>query len=82
MRNEAAGFFDTAAREYLEDEIEAAKRGVLDAEILKEVKAGGNFWRQIWIALVTAILAPLIIGGRIAAAIAYNDRFPTIDAIQ
>lgn len=82
MRNEAAGFFDTAAREYLADEIEQAKRSVLDAEILKEVKAGGNFWRQLLIALVTAILAPVIIGLIIAAAIVYSNVFPSIETLS
>lgn len=78
MRTQAAGFFDAAARSYLADEIEARERMALQDAIVREVKTAGAFWRQFAIALLTSILAPIIIGGVIAAALVYNDRFPSI----
>ncbi|WP_375459897.1 hypothetical protein [uncultured Enterovirga sp.] len=78
MRTQAAGFFDAAARSYLADEIEARERLALQDAIVREVKTAGAFWRQFAIALLTSILAPIIIGGVIAAALVYNDRFPSL----
>jgi len=78
MRLKAARYFDTAARDYLMAEIEQGKKDVLESSIVKEVKAAGSFWRQIGIAVLTAVLAPIIIGGVIAAFFAYNEVFPTL----
>lgn len=77
MRLKAARYFDAAAREYMRAEIEQGKKDVLETSIIKEVKAAGSFWRQIGIAILTAVLAPIIIGGIIAAFLAYNEIFPT-----
>ncbi len=77
MRNEAAGFFDTAARAYLSDDIEAAKTEALHSAILTEVRQAGTFWRQFGMALATAILAPLILGGIIALTLLYDQVIPT-----
>jgi hypothetical protein len=72
FREEAARLFDAGARNYLKDELEVEKRRAVDESILNEVKASGSFWRQIGIALITSILAPLIIGAMIVAALAYE----------
>jgi hypothetical protein len=82
MREEAIRFFDIAARAYLSDEVEAAKDEVLQNTIIREVKAAGGFWRQLALALVAAVLAPLIIGGFIAAAIVYDKFYPTISSVS
>ncbi|WP_152047136.1 hypothetical protein [Aureimonas psammosilenae] len=77
MRLKAARFFDAAAREYLAKEFDQEKKEVLQSKIISEVKAAGAFWRQMAIAILTAVLAPVIIGGIIAAFLAYNEVFPT-----
>jgi hypothetical protein len=82
MRAKAFEFFDTAARDYLADEIEAARQEALRSAIVTEVKASGGFWRQLSLALITAVLAPIIIGGVIALSLIYNDWFPTVRAIS
>jgi hypothetical protein len=76
MREDAARLFDDAARAYLGEEIEAQKQEAVRTSILSEVKAAGSFWRQLATALITAILAPLIIGGMIAAALTYDHFAP------
>lgn len=58
---------------------EAQKAGL--AATLAEVQAAGSFRKQFSIALLTAILAPLLIGAIIATALVYNDRFMTIRGI-
>jgi hypothetical protein len=82
MREEAVRFFDNAAREYLADEMEAAKNLVFQDTIIREVKAAGGLWRQLFLALIAAILAPLIIGSMIAVAINYDKFYPTIGSIS
>lgn len=82
MREEAVRFFDIAARIYLEDEMEEAKTAVFQDTIIREVKAAGGFWRQLFLALMAAILAPLIIGGIIAVAIVYDKFYPTIGSVS
>jgi hypothetical protein len=77
MREEAARLFDAGARVYLSAEIEAQKEAAVRSSILGEVKAAGAFWRQMTIALGTAILAPVIIGGLIAAALTYDRMAPS-----
>lgn len=96
LRLRAQSFFDFAARDYMQDEIEAARQETLKSGVLREVssavevqKAGlaatlaevrsaGGFKKQLGIALLTAILAPLLIGAIIASALVYSDRFLTI----
>ncbi|NTH42734.1 hypothetical protein G6L20_32330 [Agrobacterium rhizogenes] len=77
MRLKAARYFDVAAREYMRSEIEQGEKAILETTIIKEVKAAGSFWRQIGMAILTAVLAPIIIGGILAAFLAYNEVFPT-----
>lgn len=81
MRQEAIQFFDTAAREYLSEEMEAAKKAVLEETVIREVKAAGGFWRQLAMQVITAVLAPLFIGLIIAAALLYDRNAPTISGI-
>lgn len=82
MRQEAVQFFDGAARRYLEEEIAEGQEEVLRSALIREVKAAGSFGRQMAIALATAILAPLIIGGVIAFALTYDRAVPTLSGIS
>jgi hypothetical protein len=82
MREEAVRFFDNAAREYLAEEMEEAKEAVFQDTIIREVKAAGGLWRQLFLALIAAILAPLIIGAMIAVAITYDKFYPTIGSVS
>lgn len=77
MREEAARFFDAAAREYLREEMQADRERAVASSIVAEVRAAGAWWRQLAIALATSILAPIIIGGMIAAALTYDRTAPT-----
>ena len=81
MREDAARLFDATARKYLAPVIEEQKAEAVRRSILAEVKGAGSVWRQMLIALVTAILAPLIIGGVIASALTYDRMAPTASGI-
>ncbi|RVU13233.1 hypothetical protein [Methylobacterium oryzihabitans] len=78
MRSRAASFFDVAARAYMADEIEEARQETLKSAVVREVKAAGNFWRQLFIATATAIIAPVIIGLIVVAALRSEAVIPTI----
>lgn len=78
MRARAASFFDVAARAYMADDIESARQDVLRSTVVREVKAAGNFWRQLFIATATAIIAPVIIGLIVVAALRSESVIPTI----
>lgn len=82
MRQEAVQFFDNAARHYLEEEISNGKEEVLRSALIREVKAAGSFWKQLAIALATAILAPLIIGAVIAFALTYDRMAISINSVS
>jgi hypothetical protein len=60
MKEEAARFFDAAARDYLKDEIERGKTEAINNSILSEVKTYSSPWRHLGIALLMAVLARLI----------------------
>lgn len=77
MREEAARLFDVAAREYLKADIEAEKEKAVNKSILAEVRAAGSVWKQLLIAVFTSILAPLILGGVIVAALTWDRFAPT-----
>lgn len=81
MGDKAVDFFDEAAREYLADEIAAAKEEALRSAVVSEVKAASAFWKQLAMALATSILAPLLLGGIFAAILAYNNLMPTSDDV-
>lgn len=59
---------------------DAQKTGL--ASTLAEVKVAGSFWRQAAIALITAILAPIIIGGILAFALVGERAIPTIAGVR
>jgi hypothetical protein len=77
IRKAAAELFDIAARRYLADEIAEERQHAVDTSILDAVKSASAFWKQAALALITAILAPLIIGGMILAVGAYDHFYPT-----
>lgn len=77
MRQQAGACFNDAAPNYLRDDIGAQKEAAVRASILGDVRAAGAFWRQMAVALVTAILAPPIIGAVIGAALTHDRIIPT-----
>lgn len=76
MRTEAADFFDTAAREYLEDEIERQRAEAVENSILAEVRRSTSPLRHIAIALLMAIVAPIILGGIVFFVSLFDKSFP------
>ena len=77
MREEAARLFDATARRYLAPVMEEQTAKAINESILAEVKSAGSVWRQALIALIMAILAPVIIGGVIAAVLTYDRNAPS-----
>ncbi|WP_349371566.1 hypothetical protein [Salinarimonas sp.] len=75
---EAMSFFDLSARDYLRGEIEQMREHILHTEIVRQVRAVSGWWRQLAIALMTAILAPLLIGAVIVSALAYGTALPSL----
>jgi hypothetical protein len=75
---------EAAREEALRDALLREIRGVTEVQkselgaAVASVKAAGSFWTQLGVALLTAIIAPLIIGGVIVFALAFSDRFPSI----
>lgn len=82
MRSRAASFFDVAARNYMADDIEAAKQETLRGAVVREVKSAGSFWRQLFIATITALAAPVIIGMIVVSALKGEAFVPTISGIK
>ncbi len=72
MRGSAEGFFLAAADEYLEQQLTEERRNILRNAIVSEVKSASDWRKQLGMALLTAIVAPLILGGLIAAALFYS----------
>ena len=72
MQDAAVNMFDGAARAYLADEMHAAQQDAFRASIIREVKSAGSFWKQLALALTTAILAPVILGVIIGGTILYE----------
>jgi hypothetical protein len=71
-RGEAERFFVEAADAYFEDQLDIERDTILRSAIVSEVKAAGAFWKQFAIALLTAVLAPLLLGAVISLAILYD----------
>lgn len=63
MRSDAAQFFDAASREYLKEQIEEEKKSAVNKSILAEIKSYTSPLRHIGIALLMAVVAPLLLGG-------------------
>lgn len=67
MRIGAQGFFVEAANSFFEDRLEAERAEILRSAVVREVKSASAWWKQLVMALITAIVAPLILGGLLAA---------------
>jgi hypothetical protein len=76
MRNDAGVFFDDASREYLKNYIEEEKQKAVDASILSKVKEFTNPWRDLGIALLMAILAPVLLGLIVFGFSLFDKSFP------
>ena len=76
MKDEAARFFASAAKEYMADEIEEEKKKAVEKSILSEVKGFTSPWRHFGIALIMAILAPVVLGGIVFFAGVFDKSFP------
>ena len=76
MRASADVFLGTVIEDYTKERIEAERVDILRNAIVREVRSAGVWWRQLAIALITAILAPLIIGAVLAAGF-YFSHLPT-----
>ena len=81
MRSSAQVFFVEAANAYFEDRIEAEKQEILRSVIVTEVKAAGALWKQVAIAVLTTVLAPIMIGLIIAAFYFFDKNMPTPTSI-
>jgi hypothetical protein len=88
IRERSLNAFDQSARIYLagsilEAEINSQNSSVVNivkqsnATVLAEMRKSGGFWRQVSLALITAIVAPLVLGVSIAAIYNYDKFFPT-----
>lgn len=73
LRQRAITFFDTAARDYLGGEMSAARQHAIETEIVTRVRAASAWWRQFAIAVITAVLTPIILGAILASILAYNE---------
>lgn len=82
MREKAASLFDNAARRYLAEEIVGQRQDAVNTSILAAVRSASAFWKQVALALIAAILAPLIIGAMIVLAHNYDRFYPTASEIS
>lgn len=62
MRREAADFFDEAAKEYLASHIETEKINAVSSSILGEIKRYTSPWKDLGIAMLMAVIAPILVG--------------------
>ena len=72
MRVNAERFFLAAADEYLEQQLTVEREAMLRSAIVSEVRSAGDWRRQLGMALLTATVAPLILGGVIYAIALYS----------
>lgn len=79
MRRNAESFFLAAADDYLEQQLAEEKQKVLRDAIVSEVKSASDWRKQLGMALLTSILAPLILGGMIGAALLYSKYLTPAD---
>lgn len=86
-RSYMAPEIEAAKEEALRQALLREVRGVTEVQkselgaAVATVKTAGSFWTQLGVALLAAIVAPLIIGGVIVFALAFSDRFPSIREI-
>jgi hypothetical protein len=76
MRNDAGDFFHVAAEEHLQDFIEHQKKKAVDESILAAVKAHTSWWKHLGIALLMAIVAPVMLGGVLFFASFFDKSVP------
>jgi hypothetical protein len=89
MRDEAVDVFDIAARRYMREDIEQAREeGCKESyastivEVKSQIISVGRFRNQLLIALMTAIMTPIILGGSIILLRAFEDYMPKIFQIS
>lgn len=51
------------------------------ARTLAEVRSAGSFWKQLGLQTLTSIIAPLLVGGVIAAAVVFSDKLPSAQEV-
>lgn len=82
LRQQAVAFFDTASREYLKNEIADATKRALETAIIAEVKSAASWHRQFGIAVVTAVLTPIILGLAVAGILSAGRYMPAVIQID
>lgn len=87
MRTEAADFFHEAASKYMADAIEQAKvqggEGVIASsvrEIRTQLAAVGSLRSQLFMAVITAVLVPVILGGAIFSIREFDKYMPNVSS--
>lgn len=75
MRQEAASFFQLSAKEFLSDYVNEQRTAAVDKSILATIKSYTNPWKDIGIALIFAILAPVILGTVIFLISIFDNSF-------
>ena len=58
--------------------IQQVREDAINSAVVSQVKAVSSVWRQLGIALLTAILAPVLLGAIIVFGLTYEEWFPTI----
>jgi hypothetical protein len=83
MRNEAADYFHAAAEDHLEEYIEDQKKEAVKESILSEVesamtkvKSFTSPWKHLGIALLMAVIAPVLLGGIFFFLGVFDRTFP------
>jgi hypothetical protein len=76
MRLKAADLFDRAARAYLAADIEEQKRAAVNASIASTLRSASSWWKQLAVAVVAAIITPIVIGAAIVSIVHYDRYFP------
>lgn len=76
MRKTALQNFRTAADAYMREILESHKTAAVKASILNEIKSFTSPWRHLPIALIMAIVAPILFGMLIFLASVFDSKFP------
>jgi len=83
MRDEAAEFFHASAEDHLEEYIENQKKEAVDSSILSEVRSTmtrvkyfTSPWKHLGIALLMAVIAPVLLGGVLFLLGIFDKSFP------
>jgi hypothetical protein len=73
----ASELFDDAARTYLAEELATEQNKSFQAKVLTTIEKGSSWKRQLLLALIAIVGAPIILGIVLAALDRYKD-FPSI----